>query len=74
MTPTAGNDQHASNNGITAADKLRCVERELRQRYRVYARMVAEGTMSERMKNREIAIMEEIAADLRATAERERLL
>jgi hypothetical protein len=72
MTPATGTDERHS--GITAQDKLHCVERELRQRYRVYARMVAEGTMSERKKNREIAIMEEIAADLRAAAEKERLL
>jgi hypothetical protein len=54
---------------FSVVDKLHCVERELRHRYRVYARMVASGQMSERKRNREIALMEEIAADLRAAAE-----
>jgi hypothetical protein len=70
MTPFFGIDQ-GSNSGITAKDKLHFIERELRQRYRVYARMVAEGTMSERKRNREVAITEEIAADLRAAAEKD---
>jgi hypothetical protein len=59
---------------ITSADKLRCVERELKWRYRVYPRRVAEGQMTERHMNREIAVMEEIAADLRAEIEGERLV
>jgi hypothetical protein len=58
----------------TAQDKLASVERELRYRLRVYPRRVAEGKMSEQQMRREISIMEAIVADLRANAEKERLL
>lgn len=59
---------------ISAAEKLRCIERVLSFRYKVYPRRVANGTMTQRTANREIATMEEIAADLRAAAEKEQLL
>ncbi|MCA1452886.1 hypothetical protein I6F35_06575 [Bradyrhizobium sp. BRP22] len=59
---------------ISALDKLHCAERELKLRYRVYPRRVDAGQMSQRTADREIAVMEEIAADLRAAAEREGLL
>jgi hypothetical protein len=55
-------------------DKLKCVERELKQRYRVYTRRVDNGTMTKTQMDREIALMEEIAADYRALAETGRLL
>jgi hypothetical protein len=58
---------------ITAADKLKCAEDELKQRYRVYARRVDNGTMTKKRMDREIMLMEEIAADYRALAEKERL-
>jgi hypothetical protein len=59
---------------ITAADKLACVNRELAYRYRVFARRVDAGKMTQRQMDREIALMEEIAADYTALAEKERLL
>ena len=51
---------------ITAADKLKCVERELKMRYRVYARWVDKGKMTQKQADREIELMEEIAADYTA--------
>lgn len=51
---------------ITAADKLKCVERELAYRYRVYARRVDNGKMTQKQADREIQLMEEIAADYTA--------
>jgi hypothetical protein len=54
---------------FTAAEKLKCAERELKQRYRVYARLVAQNKMTQRQADREIALMEDIAADYRALSE-----
>lgn len=58
----------------SATEKLACVERELRWRYKVYPRRVEQGNMTDKQAAREISIMESIAADLRALSERERLL
>lgn len=44
-------------------DKRACIEREIRQRRRVYKRLVAEGRMQSDMAEREIALMEAILAD-----------
>ena len=57
----------------TTSEKLACVERELRKRYRNYPRWVAEGKMTERDAANQIAIMEAIAVDLREQADKERL-
>jgi hypothetical protein len=43
---------------ITAQEKLRCVERELSYRRRVYARLVARGKMSEPQRVEELRLME----------------
>jgi hypothetical protein len=59
---------------ISAIVKLHCIERELRHRYRLFPRLVESGTMTKAKADMEIRIMEEIAADLRAAAEKERLL
>jgi hypothetical protein len=59
---------------ITAADKLKCAERELKMRQRVYERWVEEGKMSAGKAAHEIACMEEIVADYKAAVEKERLL
>jgi len=59
---------------ISTADKLHCIERELTTRCRRYPKLVAAGRMSQRMMKREIALMEEIAADLRAAFEKDDLL
>jgi hypothetical protein len=52
-------------------EKLACVERELRYRIRVYARLVAEGKMSDRQAGREIAVMGAIVEDYRALRDQE---
>lgn len=55
----------------SAADKARCAEREVRWRLKVYPNRVAGGTMTEQKARDEIAMMQEIAADYRAVADRE---
>jgi len=55
----------------SAVDKLHCAERELALRLRVYRERITRGTMREEEARREIALMEEIAADYRALAEGE---
>ena len=50
---------------ITAQEKLRCVERELSYRRRVYARLVARGKMSEPQRIEELRLMEAIRDDYR---------
>jgi hypothetical protein len=59
---------------ITAKDKLRCAERELKFRKRVYPRWIDDGKMSAGAAAHEIACMEAIAEDYRQWAEKERLL
>lgn len=51
------------------AELLACAEREIRMRYRVYERRVDLGQMTRRAADREIELMEEIAAILRALDE-----
>jgi len=55
----------------SALDKFHCAERELALRLRVYRQRIAHGHMREEEARREIALMEEIAADYRALAEGE---
>jgi len=50
---------------FSTTEKLACVERELRYRIRVYARLVAEQKMTERQAGREIAVMGAIVEDYR---------
>ena len=59
---------------ITADDKFTCAEREVKMRKKVYPRWVADGRMSEGKAALEIQIMEAIASDYRAAAEKERLI
>lgn len=47
----------------TDKDKLRCIERELSYRQRIYPRRVAAGKMTQLQANREIFVLEDIAAD-----------
>lgn len=61
-------------NGITAAEKLACAERELRLRRRNYVRYLATGRISLSRASYELKCMAAICEDLRAAAERERLL
>ena len=56
---------------FTARQKAECAEREVKQRQKVYGRRVAEGRMSAEFAASQIAMMEEIAAEYRATAEAE---
>lgn len=55
----------------TATEKLNCVQRELKYRIRVYARLVAEGKLSERQASREIALMAAIVDDYTKVVARE---
>jgi hypothetical protein len=50
---------------FTPADKLKSVERELAYRRRVYERLKAAGKIRPALADREIAVMEAIAADYR---------
>ena len=58
----------------TAQEKLDAVEREIRQRGRVYGRMVATVNMTKKKAEYEIDIMRAIAEDYRALAQKERLI
>lgn len=57
---------------FTAAEKQKCAERELRQRQRVYPRLVESGRMTQAEADRETACMAAIAADYRARASAEK--
>lgn len=59
---------------ITSADKLACVEREIKMRERVYLRWIDAGRMSKQKAEHEIAMMKAIAEDYRAVSEKERLI
>lgn len=48
---------------FTTADKRASIEREIKMRRRVYPRWVADRKMSQTQADREIAVMEAIAAD-----------
>lgn len=50
---------------FTNVEKLRCVERELALRRRVYARWVKAGSMSLAKATAEIKMMDEIASEYR---------
>lgn len=50
---------------IEAVDKLRCIEREIAMRKAVYPKWVASGRMKQDKADREIAVMEAVAADYR---------
>jgi hypothetical protein len=59
---------------ITDTDKLKCAERELEMRKRVYPRWVEAGKMSLAKAAHEIATMDAIVADYRKLADKERLI
>lgn len=59
---------------ITATDKFKCAERELKMRQRVYPRWVDEKKMSAGKAELEIETMKAIVEDYRGAAEKERLL
>lgn len=54
---------------FTPEELARCAEREVRQRSRVYPRLVMSGKMRSEQAQRESAMMQEIARMLRAEAD-----
>jgi hypothetical protein len=52
----------------TLDELIRCAEREVRYRESVYPRMIANGRMTQRRAEREIALMQAIAEHLREAA------
>jgi hypothetical protein len=59
---------------ISSADKLACVERELKMRQHVYERLVADGRLSAGKAAHEIACMAAIVRDYIEAEKKERLL
>lgn len=55
-------------------DKASCARREVEQRKRVYPRLIDTQRLSQREADRQIALMQEIAADYDRLAAGERLL
>jgi hypothetical protein len=58
---------------FSSAEKLEAAERELSLRRRVYPNRVGAHRMSQALADRQIALMEAIAADYRAQVEAEKL-
>ncbi|MER8387250.1 hypothetical protein [Mesorhizobium sp. M0968] len=56
---------------FTARDKAECADREVKQRRRVYPRLVSEGRMTQQLADRQTALMEAIATDYRMVADAE---
>jgi hypothetical protein len=54
---------------FSAREKADCAQREVKQRKRVYGRLVGEGRMKGAEADRQIALMEEIAAEYGAIAD-----
>jgi len=54
-----------------ASELAECAEREVKLRKRVYPRRVDEGRMTQALADRQIALMEAIAAHYRYTARKE---
>lgn len=48
---------------FTRSEKRECVEREVKQRLRVYPRLVAQGKMTQAFADEQIAVMRAILAD-----------
>jgi hypothetical protein len=59
---------------FTTTDKHREALRELAMRRRLYPRWIEKGTMTPKDAARQIAVMEQIAADYELAAKQERLL
>ncbi len=58
-------------NLISFREKAECAEREVKQRRRVYPRFVGDGRMTQQFADRQIEVMEAIAADYRSKADAE---
>lgn len=59
---------------FTAAQKFEAANREVTQRVRVYARLIAKGAMTREKAEYETNIMRAIAADYHALSLKERLV
>jgi hypothetical protein len=59
---------------MTEHEKLRCVERELEMRRRIYPRWVATNKMTQKKADHEIACFEAIVEDYRKIVKGERLI
>jgi hypothetical protein len=59
---------------FTAEDKHRAIVREIGMRKHVYPDLVAAGRMTQATADRQIAVMQAIAADYARELEKERLL
>lgn len=59
---------------FTATVKLTAIEREINYRKRVYPRLIADGKMTDGFAASQLAIFDEIAAEYREAAGKERLL
>lgn len=59
---------------ITAEQKLKCVERELKLRRQVYPNRIETSRMTKEKADYEIMMMEAIVADYKALAEKDRLI
>ncbi len=58
---------------FTNRDKADCADREAKMRLRVYPNRVADGRMTQQLADKQIAMMQAIAADYRALAEAEEI-
>lgn len=58
----------------TNAEKAEVAEREVKQRQRLYPRWVANGRMTKAFADKQLAVMQEIAADYRELANKELLV
>ena len=59
---------------IAISEQIECVEREIGQRKRVYARLVANGKMTQQKADRETAAMKAVLETLRKVENGERLI
>lgn len=59
---------------FTAEEKRDCARREVKLRRRVYPRRIDNGHMTQALADKQIALMEEIAADYEESAAGERLI
>lgn len=59
---------------ITIMDQIACIERELRQRAKVYPRLIESGRMTPNKAREETARMEAVLATLQVIAKGQRLI
>ncbi len=55
----------ASQKHVSLQRQIKCVEREINQRRRVYPRLISSNRMSEDFAHEEIAVMEQVLATLK---------